>query len=286
MTGWKWLALAALLLLLLLASASLYGAMRWSGRTDALLARLEAARVAPRPAVYDERELDGLPPVVQRYFRSVLSAGQPVVAAARVEHRGQFNLGEAADDWKPFTSTQRVVTQRPGFVWDARVAMLPGLSVHVHDAYVAGTGVLHPALAGLVSLATLEGEGEIAFGELMRFFAEAAWYPTALLPSQGVRWEAVDDTSARATLVDGPHRLTLTFGFGADGLMAWVRADARGRTVGGRSVPTPWEGRWSEYRELQGLRVPMSGEVAWLLPEGRKAYWRGTITSLQFEFAP
>ena len=40
--------------------------------------------------------------------------------------------------------------------------------------------------------------GEVAQGELMRFFAEAAWYPTALLPSQGVRWQAVDDTSARA----------------------------------------------------------------------------------------
>lgn len=281
----KWAGVVLLALLFALAGASLYGAMRWSGRTGALLARLDAARVPPQPAVYDERELDGLPPVVQRYFRSVLGAGQPIVATVRVEHRGQFNLGEAADDWKPFTSTQRVVTRRPGFVWDARVALLPGLAVHVHDAYVGGTGVLNPALAGLVSLASLEGEGEIAFGELMRFFAEAAWYPTALLPSQGVRWEAVDDTTARATLADGPHRLTLTFGFGADGLMAWVRADARGRTVGGRSVPTPWEGRWSDYRVLQGLRVPMTGEVAWLLPEGRKPYWRGSITSLQFEFA-
>ena len=42
--------------------------------------------------------------------------------------------------------------------------------------------------------------GEVAQGELMRFFAEAAWYPTALLPSQGVRWQAVDDTSAAILL--------------------------------------------------------------------------------------
>lgn len=281
----KGLGLAVLLLGLLAASLSLYGAARWAGLTEALNARLDAAREPPRPAVYDERELEGLPPVVQRWFRSVMAPGQPIVAAARVEHRGSFNLGETDDRWRPFTSTQRVVTRRPGFVWDARIAMLPGLAVHVHDAYVAGTGLLHPALAGLVSLARLEGEGDIAAGELMRFFAEAAWYPTALLPRQGVRWEAVDERSARATLVDGPHRLTLGFGFGADGQMSWVRADARGRSVGGRSVPTPWEGRWSDHRVIQGLRVPMTGEVAWLLPEGRKAYWRGSITSLQFEFA-
>ncbi len=278
--------LAALLLALLGVGLAAYGNRRWAGLTAALNARLDAAREPPRPARLDERELEGLPPVVQRWFRSVMAPGQSLVAAVRVEHRGSFNLGEGADRWRPFTSTQHVVTRRPGFVWDARIAVLPGLPVRVHDAYVAGTGVLHPALAGLVSLADLHGEGELARGELMRFFAEAAWYPTALLPSQGVRWEAVDEHSARARLADGAHAIELTFGFGADGLMQWVRADARGRTVGGRNVPTPWEGRWSEPRVVQGLRVPMTGEVAWLLPEGRKPYWRGTITSLHYEFAP
>jgi hypothetical protein len=35
-----------------------------------------------------------------------------------------------------------------------------------------------------------------------------------------------------------------------------------------------------------GLRVPFTGEVAWLLPEGRRTYWRGSITTLAYEFAP
>ena len=34
---------------------------------------------------------------------------------------------------------------------------------------------------------------------------------------------------------------------------------------------TPWEGRWSDYAEQGGIMVPMSGEVAWLTPEGRRA---------------
>ena len=72
--------------------------------------------------------------------------------------------------------------------------MLPGLPARVHDAYIAGEGILHASLFGLVSVANLRGTPEMAHGELLRFFAEAAWYPTALLPSQGVQWEAVDDT--------------------------------------------------------------------------------------------
>ncbi|HUG25440.1 DUF6920 family protein [Piscinibacter sp.] len=50
-----------------------------------------------------------------------------------------------------------------------------------------------------------------------RFFAEMAWYPTALLPSQGVRREAIDDRSANATIVDGRLTLTLVFRFNASG---------------------------------------------------------------------
>jgi hypothetical protein len=33
----------------------------------------------------------------------------------------------------------------------------------------------------LFTVADLHGPGDIAQGELMRFFAETAWYPTALL---------------------------------------------------------------------------------------------------------
>ncbi len=281
-----WAALGLAALAVFAAAVVAYGARRWASGTRALVERLEVARVTTTPVRYDAaRELDGLPAPVQRYFRTVLTDGQPLVAAATVEHRGTFNMGETTEQWKPFTSQQRVVMRRPGFVWDGKVAMLPGLNVLVHDAYVAGEGILHPAILGLFTLIELRGTGEVAQGELMRFFAEAAWYPTALLPSQGVRWEPVDERSARATLVDGRLSLTMTFGFESDGTMRSARAEARGRTVAGRIVMTPWEGRWSNVQTHDGMRVPMTGEVAWLTPQGRKPYWRGMITSLSYEYA-
>jgi len=286
MTSLKWLAAAIALLALLFFALSAVGAMHWRGLTEQLNARLEAARKSPSPALYDARELEGLPAPVQRYFRTVLTDGAPMVAAVSVEHIGTFNMGENADQWKPFTSKQRVVTRSPGFVWDGKVTMLPGLPVRVHDVYIAGEGILHPAILGLFTLINLRGGGDMAQGELMRFFAEAAWYPTVLLPSQGVRWEPVDHESARATLVDGPLSLTMTFRFDSEGLMKSGRAEARGRTVAGKIVPTPWEGRWSNYQTQGGMKVPMRGEVAWLLPERDKPYWRGTISALRYEFAP
>jgi len=281
----KLVLIGVLALAVLFVAAVAWGAYRWNAGTRDLRARLEAARVPVLPQVVDFRELAGLPAPVQRFFRSALTDGQPMVAGASVRHSGTFNMGEAKDRWKPFTSNQRVVTQRPGFDWDGRVTLMPGLPARVHDAYVAGEGILHAALFGLFSLVNLRGAGDVAEGELMRFFAEAAWYPTALLPSQGVRWAAVDDRSARGTLTDGAIVLTMLFSFNEQGLLESVRADARGRTVGGKVVPTPWLGRFWGYGERGGMRVPLDAEVAWLLPEGAKPYWRGRITEIAYEFA-
>jgi len=277
-------------LLAVFALLAAFGAWRWNTATRALIERLEAARRPTLPSRFDSgRDLDKLPPPVQRFFRAALADGAPLVAALTLEHRGTFNLAaEGPDRWITFTSTQRVTTRRPGFVWDARMAMAPGLTVRVHDAYVAGEGILHPAVLGLVSLTDLRGTdpepGGVAHGEFMRFVAEAAWYPTALLPSQGARWTAVDEHSAQVVLADGAVGISLLLRFDpGTGLIDSVHAEARGRTVGEGVVMTPWEGRWSDYAEHDGMKVPMSGEVAWLTPDGRRTYWRGTVTALAYE---
>ena len=268
-----------------------FGNARWAAATRAQLALLDTARV-PAPAglknCYEARELDGLPAPVQRYFHAVLKDGQPLIATATFELAGTINMSETGENWKPFTSWQRAVIHRPGFLWNGRVALFPGVAANVHDSYIAGVGTLHAALLGLFTVAQVQGGGEIARGELMRYFAEMVWYPTALLPSQGVHWEAVDDRSANATLVDGPVTLTLLFRFDEAGLITSVHADARGATQGkdGAMLMLPWECSLSGYQLREGLRVPTRGEVAWLRPEGRHSYFIGSLTSLAHEFAP
>jgi hypothetical protein len=237
----SWLAWLGLLLVLLAVAAagiSAYGAKRWTDFMRALTRSLEAARLDDKarsasPARFDSRDLEGLPAPVQRYFRAVLKDGQPIVSALTIDMAGTFNMSAAAEQWKPFTSQQRVVTHRPGFLWEAKVSMLPGLVVRVLDSYIAGAGLLNAAILGLVPVAKVSGGGEIARGGFMRFLAEAVWYPTALLPSQGVRWEAVDDRSANATIVDGPLTLTLLFRFN-DGRLDRLGARPRARRHGGQ----------------------------------------------------
>ena len=175
----------------------------WATETRRLRARLEAYRSPSGRPPYDPREVDRLPLPVRRYLHQALVPGQPIITAVTMTHEGTFNTNPNGESWRRFSSTQRVVTRRPGFDWDARIAMLPGVTVRVHDAYVNGEGMLHAALFGMFDVEKSHDTTGLALGELMRFLAEAAWYPTALLPREGVHWLAVDDSSARARLTDG-----------------------------------------------------------------------------------
>ncbi|MCC3469967.1 MAG: hypothetical protein JGK37_29535, partial [Microcoleus sp. PH2017_06_SFM_O_A] len=213
---------------------------------------------------------------------TVIKDGQAIASAVKLSQQGLFNLSETEDKWSPFTATQFVTTQRPGFDWDARIQMAPGVNAFVHDTYLLGEGSLHASLLGLFTVANMHGAPENNQGELLRFLAETPWYPTALLPSQGVRWEAINDTSARATLTDGATTVSVVFQFNAEGAIATMRAEARYRD---KLTAMPWCGRFGEYSVRNGMLIPLEGEVGWEYPEGIRLYFKGRITEIEYEFA-
>jgi hypothetical protein len=161
------------------------------------------------------------------------------------------------------------------------------MHVKVRDGFVAGRGSMVGSVMGLRRVASAEDTPAIAAGALQRYLAEAVWLPTALLPGAGVSWTALDSASARATLTSGTTTVSLDFHFGADGLVSRIYTPARERDLGGgRSAPTPWQGRFSRYEARHGFLIPISGEVEWLLPEGPQPYWQGEITGVTFERSP
>lgn len=172
----------------------------------------------------------------------------------------------------------------PGFVWDAGIRMAPIVSVRVRDSYIGREGTMLGKLAALLPVVEQRGTPEMASGSLLRYLAEAVWLPTALLPSEGVSWAAVDDSAARATLTDGATTVSLDVQFGALGEIVRVSA-MRQREVNGTFVLTPWVGVFREYARINGMMIPMTGEVEWVTPQGRLPYWRGRIVTVKYELA-
>jgi len=223
-----------------------------------------------------------LPEPVRQYFEHVLPTDQPHIDSVRLEQTGRLRVGGLDSAWKPFTATQHVTTHPPGFFWDASVRMWPLVPVRVADFYHDGNGHAAVTLFGLLSLGRDTATPELNHGELLRYLAEAVWYPTALLPSAGVEWEAIDERTAAATLTHGETTATLTFHFTANNEVSKVHAEDRPRRVADGYESTPWTGRWRDYQTRNGVRVPTAGEVVWHLPEGDLSAWRGRLTEISY----
>lgn len=263
-------------------TAAVVGMRLWNRATERVVAQLLAdAPASPTPG-FSLEACEGLPEPVVRYFRFALTPEQPLVRWARVRQTGVFRMGRFDAPWSPFTAVQHITTHPPGFVWDARIRLAPLLTVRVRDSYLSGRGAIQGRLAALIPVVDQSGSPELAAGALHRYLAEAVWWPTALLPGQGVSWEPMDAHSARATLTHGETSVSLEFQFGAQGEIVRAYTPERYRDVKGTSVPTPWVGDYSDYTRRGGMMTPLQGEVAWMLPEGRLSYCRLHIQPIEY----
>lgn len=259
------------------------GGALWDRATAQQVVALASGENQDQTAVYAEAMLEGLPEPVQRYFRFTLRPGQPLIRSARIEHEGTF-LARPDGAWSPFRSVQHFSTDPPGFVWDARIRMAPGVTARIRDSYFLGDGVMEGRLNGVLKVVDERHSPTIDSGALHRFLAEAAWFPTALLPRPGLRWEAIDDNAARVTLEDRTTTVSLDVHFSPAGELMRVEGE-RLRDVAGVGVPTLWVGTMRDYREIDGMMIPASGDVTWILPEGPYTYWRGTARKITYTFA-
>lgn len=263
---------------------AILGSAKWKRETAHAVERLSSSNGASRAGTdrYDRAAINTLPRPVLRYFDFALTQGQPFVASACIRWEGTFTM--RPHRWSAFTATQHYRVQPPGFVWDARIRLTRVLPVLVRDSYADHEGSLRAAIGGIVRVADARGTADMAKGELLRYLGEAVWFPTALLPSAGVTWTALDDDSATATLSDGATTVSMDAHFGESGEIVSISA-MRPRDVRGTSVLTPWVAHVRGYTRRQGMMVPTAGDVEWQLPSGPLPYWRGRVVSTQYDFA-
>lgn len=228
------------------------------------------------------KQLAELPAPVARYFEFALRPEQPIIFRARFEQRGTFRR-TPADDWHPFTAVQDVTAVPPSFVWDAKIHLAPLTTAHVRDSYVDGEGAMKGKLGGLLTIVDVRGTPELATAALLRWLAEAPWYPTALLPRAGLIWTPVEANRARVTVMDGTATASLDMRFGRRGEIVASSA-RRHRDVDGEMVLTPWRGQYGAYERVDEMMIPTEAAVSWLLESGEEfAYWRGRIERAEYD---
>ncbi len=253
-------------------------AAKWRRETAAMIEQLEREAMAnPEPVQFADFET--LPAPVAAYFRLALQDGQTPIRTATIRHRGQFCLNEK---WITFVSTQHFSAHPAAFVWDAKMRMNALLSVRVRDSFLGGRGAMSARIGSVFSVVNAHDDANLDAGALMRYLAELVWLPTALLPSQNLKWTAIDDHKALATLSDGNTTVSLEFTFNECAEISGIFTPARFHSSpGGVSQSFPWTGRMWNYERRNGMMIPLEAEVAWQMPGGEAPYYRAKMTAFQ-----
>lgn len=250
-------------------------ALRFEARVAAEVRQLEAAEPAPGPLSAPL----ALPAPVARY-RQLAVGNHAAVHRLRLHHQGTFRLSPNGKAW-PIEGRQSLTADPPGFHWVGRIRFAPGLWVDARDMSVDGLGSMHVQMDDTFNLVQASG-GPIDEGAALRLLAELVWLPTALFDPRHVRWEAVDERHAKATLSVGGQKVQGLFEFGPDGLptqMSAPRMNDQGQRL-------PWGGVYRDWRSVSGMQVPFEAEVSWQLDSGPFSYAHWLLDDLIFEDGP
>jgi hypothetical protein len=219
-----------------------------------------------------------LPPPLRQYVERALPLDQPVPRQVRITQQGEMWQKPDGRAMR-FTANQFVAVERVAFSWRARFPLLGPLALRVLDEYANGDGKLEVRLLGL-PLQRQRG-AETTAGEGLRYLDELPFVPPAIVHNRELEWRQLGERRVEvAARIDG-ERLAVEFQFNDEGEIVESSSQVRRRKIGNEWLPTPWGGRFGDYKVLSGIRLPATGEACWDLPDGRFVYWRGRITGFE-----
>lgn len=258
-----------------------FGRRMFAERVEVEVRQMLTAAIDGCRDVITDADLDGLPAPVQRYLRFAGVVGRERIRTARIEQRGAMRVSPHTA-WQPLSATEHFAVSPLGFVWHATVST--GLfAIEVRDGYFAGYGEVLARLGSVVPVAEARGP-EIDEGALVRYLSEMVFFPTALVDQ--VRWEAIDDESARVFLADDELEVSAICTFDpATGRMVNLVAE-RWRDEDGTFQRYAWSTPLDEYAEFDGFMIPIAGAAIWHLDDDEFEYVRIEVTGARFDVEP
>jgi hypothetical protein len=199
----------------------------------------------------------GLPDPARRYFLFAIAPGTPLRTVVELDMVGEIGLGDKGHPNYQSMTAREILAPPQGFVWMPRIGL--GMSrVSGSDACIGDRAWTRFWLLDTVPVARSRASADLVRSARARAVAEALWVPASLLPTNGVNWEAVDSSRARALFRYNGESFALDLTVAEDGrplsvvMQRWTNANPQqvfryqpfGATVeetgtfGGYTIPT------------------------------------------------
>jgi len=217
--------------------------------------------------------LKQVPAPVARYFDHVLAAKQKRISRVYLKHSGYFRPS-ANSKWLKIKGSQYFSATEPGFRWTGRTFWFRAI-----DQFKDGRGSLRVWLLSIIPIVNDSGY-HVDHAELMRWLAESVWFPTSLLPSEQLKWEAVDANKSRLSLTSNGLNIYLMVSFNEKGEITRMETERYKE----KDRLEKWTGIVSDYKEIEGMKIPNHIEAVWSLDSGDFKYADFYVDKIEYKY--
>jgi len=210
------------------------------------------------PTLFNWKMIRDLPEPAQRFFKFAIKEGTPLLTVAEIEMGGKFSLGSKDSPVYQNMEAHQILASPEGFVFQMH---LPGLiPISGSDS---GKWTRFRIL-GIIPVARMGGTLDHKKASFGRYVAESIfWTPASILPRENIKWKKIDQNSARVTISNGSISQDVDIHVDSKGCPSAVTFQRWSNANKDKIFRLqPFGGKLSEFREVQGFRIPFKVEAA------------------------
>jgi len=232
-----------------------------------------------KPEILSENDIIHLPEIVKKYIRYTGFTGREKILNFRAEFKGGIRF-KPNEGYMPLKSVQYNffdVHSRLFYIV-AKKSGIPAIGLHL---YRDAKAIFKVKILGLFTVVDASGP-KMDQGETVTVLNDMVFMAPGALIDKKIQWENIDDLTVKATFTNGDIKVSAVLYFNEEGrLLNFISSD-RFETDGKEYINNPWETPASEYKDIDGYRIPSKAKLIYKRPEGDFCYGEFELVSMEY----
>ena len=233
--------------------------------------------------ILTEKDIEHLPLPVRKYieYSGAIGKGKPqnvriTFDAKMVSKPGAAPMNATSEQYNFFGSYTRL------FLMKASKMLIPFRAGHV---YCNETATFVVRVANLFNVVDVKGE-DLTTAETVTLLNDMCIFVPGNLYDKRLTWKEIDSLSCAVTIENGKYKVSAILYFNEKGeLINFVSDDRSALQDDGTLKKARWSTPVSDYKEIDGRRIPTYGETIWHYPEGDFTYGTFRLSSIKYNVA-
>jgi hypothetical protein len=254
---------------------------RFNNKTETEISQiLEHSKTINKTKISKE-EISDLPEPIKQWLEVTRVVGIEKINSVWLKQKAKIKMKPEQEKWNDATAEQYFTIQKPAFVWNVNLNLLPFLKITGRDKFIDGKGEMQIKMFSLLNIVHEKGI-KMDEGSLQRYLGEIVWFPTAAL-SSFITWEAIDSHSAKATMNYKGTKESGIFNFNEKGDFVQYHA-LRYKDNEPDANRYEWVIDVSEQAIMNNIKIPIKMTATWKLNDGDWTWLKLEIKDIRYNF--